>query len=439
MSPRTSNYILLGIVVGIVAAFVGVALFGESMVAVEWMGDLFLRALKMIIVPLIMASMIVGITGLGDVRRLGRIGGMTVLYYAVTTGLAVALGIVLVNLFRPGVGIDLGAAVAPDMVAGKASLGFADIILSFVSDNVFKAMAQMDILPVIVFSLVLGAILTTLGRDGQPVIAFFHGLNEAIMKMVQLIMLFAPLGVFGLVAARFARAGDLGVLIGGLGKYMATVLVGLAIHGLVVLPLILWLFGRRNPWRYLVNMATPLLTAFSTASSSATLPLTIEATEERNHVSRQSAYFVLPLGATINMDGTALYESVAAIFIAQAVGIHLTLGQQVMIFLTATLAAIGAAGIPQAGLVTMVIVLRAVGLPLEGIGLILAVDWLLDRFRTTVNVWGDACGAGVIDRLVRVLPGGTDAGPATAGAAAASAADAGQATERTVRVDTRAR
>jgi Na+/H+-dicarboxylate symporter len=181
---------------------------------------------------------------------------------------------------------------------------------------------------------------------------------------------------------------------------MATVLVGLGIHGFVVLPLILWLFARRNPWRYMVNMATPLLTAFSTASSSATLPLTIEATEERNHVSRQSAYFVLPLGATLNMDGTALYESVAAIFIAQAVGIELTLAQQVMIFLTATLAAVGAAGIPQAGLVTMVIVLRAVGLPLEGIGLILAVDWLLDRFRTAVNVWGDACGAGVIDRVL---------------------------------------
>lgn len=222
MTSRTSNFILVGIVVGIVAAFVGVSLFGEAMTMFEWMGDLFLRALKMIIVPLIMASMIVGITGLGDVRRLGRIGGMTVLYYGVTTGLAVALGILLVNVMRPGVGIEMEAGPTPDVVAGKESLGFADIILSFVSDNIFKAMAEMDILPVIVFSLVLGAILTTLGRDGQPVIAFFHGLNEAIMKFVHLIMLFAPLGVFGLVAARFGRAGDLGTLIGGLGKYMAT-------------------------------------------------------------------------------------------------------------------------------------------------------------------------------------------------------------------------
>jgi len=401
VTARHSNLILVGIVAGIVAAFVGVTLFGEAMTVFGWMGDLFLRALKMIIVPLIMASMIVGITGLGDVRKLGRVGGLTVLYYAVTTGLAVALGIVLVNLFRPGAGIELAAGAAmPDAVVGKEEMGFSEIVLSFVSDNIFKAMAELDILPVIVFSLVLGAILTTLGEAGRPVIAFFYGLNEAIMKMVHLIMWFAPLGVFGLVAARFGEAGDLATLVGGLGRYMMTVLVGLGIHGLVVLPLILWLFGRRNPLRYLANMATPLLTAFSTASSSATLPLTIEATEEKNEVSREAAYFVLPLGATINMDGTALYESVAAIFIAQAVGIDLSFGQQVMIFLTATLAAVGAAGIPQAGLVTMVIVLRAVGLPLEGIGLILAVDWLLDRFRTTVNVWGDSVGAGVIDRVL---------------------------------------
>lgn len=404
VSPRANNLILLGTVAGIALAFAGVAVFGERMVAVEWMGDLFLEALKMIIIPLIVASMIVGITGLGDVRRLGRTGGLTVLYYAATTGLAVALGIVLVNLIRPGVGVPLGGMARPEQVAGREALGFTDIVLSFVSDNVVKAMAETDVLPVIVFALLFGAVLTTIGAAGRPVIAFFAGVNEAIMKIVHLLMWFLPLGVFGLIAGRFARAGDLGEMIGGLGRYMATVLVGLAIHALIVLPLILWLFGRRNPYRYLANLATPLLTAFSTASSSATLPVTIEAVEEKNKVSKRAAYFVLPLGATINMDGTALYESVAAIFIAQALGVELTLGQQVMIFLTATLAAIGAAGIPQAGLVTMVIVLRAVGLPIEGIGLILAVDWLLDRFRTAVNVWGDACGAAVIDRQIASEP-----------------------------------
>jgi Na+/H+-dicarboxylate symporter len=179
---------------------------------------------------------------------------------------------------------------------------------------------------------------------------------------------------------------------------MGTVILGLGIHGLVVLPLILWVFARRRPHVYMGNVSPALLTAFSTASSSATLPLTMECVEKRAGVARRSSCFVLPLGATVNMDGTALYESVAAIFIAQAMGIDMGMGQQVLVFLTATLAAIGAAGIPEAGLVTMVIVLRAVGLPLEGIGLILAVDWLLDRFRTTVNVWGDSVGAGVIEK-----------------------------------------
>lgn len=400
MEAKSSRWILIGIVVGIVAAFVGVQLFGEGMTRFGWLGDLFLKALKMIIVPLVMASIIVGITGLGDVRKLGRLGGMTVAYYAATTGLAVAIGILVVNVLKPGEGISMAGLEVPENVAAKESLGFADIVLSFVSDNIVRSMAELDILPIIIFSLVLGGVLTTLGEKGEPVIRFFVGLNEAVMKMVHLVMFLAPVGVFGLIAGRFGAAGDLGQLIGGLAKYMTAVLAGLGIHALIVLPLIVWTFGGRNPFRYLYGMLTPLLTAFSTASSSATLPLTLEATIHKNGVREKTAYFVLPLGATVNMDGTALYESVAAIFIAQAAGIELSAMQQVMIFLTATLAAIGAAGIPQAGLVTMVIVLRAVGLPLEGVGLILAVDWLLDRFRTAVNVWGDACGAAVIDRQV---------------------------------------
>ncbi|MDX1631659.1 MAG: dicarboxylate/amino acid:cation symporter [Thermoanaerobaculia bacterium] len=403
MDAKTSNWILVGIVAGIVVAFLGVWLFGPSMTAFTWLGDFFLQALKMLIVPLVIASMVVGITNLGDVRSLGRLGGATVLYYVVTTGLAVLLGIVLVNLLQPGAGLEIGAEV-PDTVMGKEATPLTDLVLSFVSDNIVKAMAELDMLPIIVFALVFGAVLTTLGEQGRPVVDFFEGFNEAILKMVHLIMFLAPIGVFGLVAGRFGEAagepGGLTAMIGSVGMYMVTVLLGLGIHGLVILPLILWIFGRRNPIRYLMHLATPVLTAFSTASSSATLPLTLEAVEENAGVSRRSAYFVLPLGATINMDGTALYESVAAIFIAQASGIQLTLTQQILIFVTATLAAVGAAGIPQAGLVTMVIVLKAVGLPLEGIGLILAVDWLLDRFRTAVNVWGDANGAAVLERLV---------------------------------------
>lgn len=400
MTNRTSNWILLGIASGIALAFAGVALFGEAMVEVEWLGTLFLRALRMIIIPLVMASMVVGITNMGDVRKLGRVGGLTLLYYGLTTGIAVTIGLVLVNLLQPGAGMDTATAEIPARVLARESVGFRDIVLSFVSDNIVHSMAEMDILPVIVFSLVLGGVLTTIGERGAPVIAFFVGLNEAVMKMVLLLMFMAPVGVFGLVAGRFARAGDISELVGGLGKYVGTVLLGLGVHALIVLPLILWILSGRNPLRYGLNMGVSLLTAFSTASSSATLPLTIECVEEKNHVARRAAYFVLPLGATVNMNGTALYEAVAALFIAQAVGIELGLGQQIVVLLTATLAAIGAAGIPEAGLVTMVIVLRAVDLPLEGVGLVLAVDWLLDRFRTTVNVWGDACGAGVIERFL---------------------------------------
>ena len=395
-----TNWILGGIVLALVLAFVSVQLFGPAMVHAEWLGTLFLKALKMITVPLIMASMIVGITGLGDVRKLGRIGGLTFLYYGVTTGIAVWIGIVLVNWIQPGAGVAHDSLTVPPQVASKESLGFVDIVLSFVSDNLFHSMATMEVLPIIVFSLVFGGVLTTLGDAGKPVIDVFVGLNEAIMKMVHLLMYFAPIGIFGLVAGRFARAGDLTLLIGSLGKYMSTVLLGLAIHALFVLPLLLWIFGRRNPLRYVFGMGPALLTAFSTASSSATLPLTLQCAEERNKVSRKATYLVLPVGATINMDGTALYESVAAIFIAQAYGIHLGPMEMFLVFITATLASIGAAGIPEAGLVTMVIVLRAVGLPLEGVGLLLAVDWLLDRFRTTVNVWGDSCGAAVIDRVI---------------------------------------
>ncbi len=403
MDARTSNFILLGIVIAIVLAFASVALFGEAMASVEWLGTLFLKALKMIIVPLVTASMIVGVAGLGDVRKLGRLGGNAILYFVVTTGMAVAIGLLMVNLIRPGDGISIGELAVPAHVAAREDFAISDLVLSLVSDNIVASMANLELLPVIVFSLIFGAVLTTLGPVGAPVIALFRGVNEAIMKMVMLLMLVAPIGIFGLVAGRFGRAGDIGEMIGGVGWYMATVLLALSLHAGVVLPAILWFVGRRNPYRYMFNMGTALLTAFSTASSSATMPLTMEGVEKHNGVSEKVAGFVVPLGATINMNGTALYEAVAALFIAQAIGLDLTLGQQVMVLLTATLAAIGAAGIPEAGLVTMVIVLKAVGLPLEGIGLILAVDWLLDRFRTSVNVWGDAVGAAVVER--RVLDG----------------------------------
>ncbi len=398
-SDRLLLYLLLaGITVGVLCGW----LIGTPMAAWDWVGKLFLNALKMLIVPLIVSSMIMAVAEMGDVRRLGRSGTLVIGYYLCTTAIAVLIGIIVVNIIQPGIGVALGDAVQPERLAGKAK-GISDIVLSLVSPNIVESAAKMEILPLIVFSILFAGILTTLGEKGKPVIRFFDGVNAAIMKMVRLIMWLAPLGVFALVASRLGRAGGgegVAAEVLKIGKYFMTVLIGLAIHGVIVLPLILRFVARRRILPYAGGMLAALTTAWSTASSSATLPVTMRCAQEKNGISRRSTMLVTPLGATINMDGTALYEAVAAIFIAQVTGHPLGFGDQAIIFVTATLAAIGAAGIPEAGLVTMVIVLNAVGLPLEGIGLILTVDWFLDRFRTTVNVWGDAVGAALADRFL---------------------------------------
>lgn len=402
MTHRQSNIILVGIVIGILCACVSLPIFGEKMKSVRVLGDFFLNALKMIIVPLVVASVIVGITGLGDVRRLGRVGLRTIIYYTVTTSIAVAIGIVAVGIIQPGVGVPTEGLQAPEQLQAERELDWTDVLLSFIGRNIFESLSDMQMLPIILFSLVFGGVLTTIGEKGKPVIAFFDAVNDVIMRMVHLIMWIAPLGVFGLVASHFAAQEDFGKILAGLGKYMGTVLIGLAVHAFIVLPILCMVLGRRNPLRHFAAMLPALLTAWSTASSSATLPLTIDCAEERAGLSKRSAGFLLPLGATVNMDGTALYESVAAIFIAQAFGYELTGMKTFLIFITATLASIGAAGIPQAGLTTMIIVLTAVDLPIEGVGLLLAVDWLLDRFRTAVNVWGDSVGVAYIDRVADV-------------------------------------
>ncbi|MEE9270522.1 MAG: dicarboxylate/amino acid:cation symporter [Candidatus Krumholzibacteria bacterium] len=358
-------------------------------------GSIFISLLKMLIVPLIVASMVVGVAKVGDIRKLGGLGGRTFLFYILTTFASVFVGLVAVNVIKPGAGAPLLVGEVPD--AAKTVVGFWDVILNMVPDNPVKAMANMDILPLIVFSLFLGAVLTTIGDKAKPMINFFESLNAAMMKMADIVIRLTPIGVFALLARVVAETGP--GIFANLGKYMLTVIVGLMIHALITLPLLLRYIARANPKKYVGKMAPALTTAFSTASSSATLPLTIDCVQDRAGVSRRVSSFVLPIGATINMDGTALYESVAAVFIAQAYGIDLSLTQQVIVFLTATLAAVGAAGIPSAGLVTMAIVLNAVGLPLEGIGIILAVDRLLDMCRTTVNVWGDTVGCAVVSRL----------------------------------------
>ena len=389
---------ITGIVLGIFSGW----MYGSKMLSVEWIGEMFLDALKMLVVPLIISSMIVGIAGLGDIRKVGKTGLIALGYFMMTTCMAVAIGLVMVNIIEPGVAVEMTVEQVPEKVAGKEAVGITDILKTFVSPNLVQSMVKMDILPLIIFSLIFGGVLTTLGEPGKRAIEFFDTINSAIMKIVHLLMYFAPFGVFALIASKLGAAGGGDLFLAELakvGKYAATVISALLIHGIVVLPIILYLTTYRSPFIYFKNVTEALTTAFSTASSSATLPVTIECAEKNNRVSRKSALFVLPLGATVNMDGTALYESVAALFIAQMMGIHLGFGEQLIVFLTATLAAVGAAGIPEAGLVTMVMVLQSVGLPLEGIGMLLSIDWLLDRCRTTVNVWGDSIGASVVDSL----------------------------------------
>ena len=517
--PRATFLLLAAIVAGVACG----SLWPAAMGRVAWLGDLFLALLKLLVVPLVVTSMIAGIAGLGDVRRLGPIGGRTIAYYLTTTFVAVLVGLVLVNLVQPGkryatpydralvafglpdefadVGdllhhreparriqkdralqmiVDdphlsdddprvaaaleaLGLHRFPEIeeelakgatdpanalrdaldrglpevretlerldLAGHADLAerlrrhkvtpleavdvllaerhtgpaaaLKSLLFTLVPPNIFQAAAETNILALILFSLVFGGVCTTLGPRGTALLDLFRTANEGVMHMVHLVMAAAPVGIFALVAGKLAAEGggravvDLAV---SLAAYAAVVTVGLVLHATLILPAILRFLGRRSPLAYGGAMLRALVTAFATASSSATLPISMECAAEGG-VRPRSAGFVLPLGATINMDGTALYEAVAVMFIAQVYGIPMGPVEQGIIFLTATLAAIGAAGIPEAGLVTMVMVLTAVHLPVGGVALILTIDWLLDRLRTTVNVWGDAVGAAVIDRV----------------------------------------
>jgi Na+/H+-dicarboxylate symporter len=389
---KVHSQILIAIVLGVVVGL----LLREKASHIEIVGDIFIRLLKMIIIPLILASMVAGIVSLGDVRKLGRIGLRTFIYYTATTLLAVLVGLILVNVIRPGARVDMGDKEVAELVERETPSAIS-IIEDIVPENPFAAMAQDKVLSVIFFSILLGVAVSSIGERGKGLAVLFEALNAVMMKITGWIMRLAPFGVFALMAYTI---GSMGLrVIKPLILYMATVVVGLGIHAIVTLPAILSAFGRYSPLKFIRDVFSAVATAFSTASSAATLPITMDCVEKNAGVSNKVASFVLPLGATVNMDGTALYEAVAAMFIAQAYNIPLTIWQQVVIMLTATLASIGAAAIPGAGLVTMVIVLKAVNLPLEGIGMILAVDRLLDMLRTAVNVWGDTCGTAVVARL----------------------------------------
>lgn len=391
ISKNNLFLIFLGVIIGAVWSLVHPA----SAEPFGYFGYAFLNALKLIVIPLIFTTITTSVTQLGTLRRFGLLGRNTLIYYLLTNCAAVLVGLLLVNVISPGSGMPAPSA---DFVAPER--GWKDFIDTVLPANFISALTDNQILPLIWVSLLLGAFLVRSGRRAEGAVDFLNLLNEGILKLVRVIVSFAPLGVMGLVIAQVLKQGggaEIWSSLKGVGWYSLTVITGLAIHGMIVLPLVLRLVARRSPFRFGANMGEALLTAFSTASSAATLPLTIRDVEEKNEIDNKVAGFVLPLGATVNMDGTALYEAVAAMFIAQSYGIDLAFWQQAVVFFTANLAAVGAAAIPQAGLVTMVMVLHSVGLPVEGIALILVVDWLLDRFRTMVNVWGDAVGAAVVD------------------------------------------
>lgn len=377
----------------IIAVLYGLA-FTEYAYLVTWMGDLFLRALKMIIVPLILTSIVSGVTSIGDAQNLGRLGLKTIIYYVSTSVFAIVTGLFLVNLIQPGVGADLGLKKeVPELAAASGDIW--DIIFRMVPINIFEALVSFDILAIIFFSILFGFFITRLDSKHKDFLTnLFDSGFEVMMKLTHFIIRFTPLGILGIVVGVVAEQREnLAEVLGSLGKYFITVLIGLGIHATITLPLIIRFVGKVNPWKHFQAMTTPLLTAFSTRSSSATLPLTIDAIENNSGVSNKVSSFVLPLGATINMDGTALYECVAAMFIAQAYGVEMSFVMQAIILFTALVASIGAAGIPMAGLFMISVILTAVGLPLEGVGLILSVDPFLDMCRTTVNVWSDSCGS----------------------------------------------
>ncbi len=381
--------IILGVLAGIYLPQVGLS--------IKILGEIFLNLLKMIIVPLVFVSVFIAMLSLGDIARFRNVGIKTILYYFSTTALSVFIGLVVVSIFEPGKGLEVSVqAEVPEV----KELTFRDVVMNIIPSNPFQSFAQGQVLQIIFFSMLLGLAMLTVGKGKlNHVYNFFDAINDGLVNLTRWIIKLTPVGVFALVSYMVASVG-IDVFF-SLWKYALTVVVGLGIHAFITLPLLGFLVGRYNPYRYFMQIREAPLLAFSTASSAATLPVSMQVAEEKAGVRKETAGFVLPLGATINMDGTALYESVAAVFIANVYGIDLSVGQMVTIFLTATLASIGAAAIPGAGLVMMTLVLSSVGIPLEGIGLVIAIDRFLDMLRTATNVWGDLNGAKIIDRFVK--------------------------------------
>ena len=386
--------ILLGMIFGAAAGI----FFGSEIGEIKPLGTAFIRAIQMIVVPLVLASLITGTASLGDISKMKRIGSKTLAYYLISTAVAITIGLVLANLLQPGSGMDAGVKArllesysqeaSSKLTVAQNPISVVDTFLNMIPKNPFEALSGASMLQIIFFSIITGIALTLIPKEkAQPVIAFFDGVNDAMIKIVLLVIETAPYGVLALIAE---AVGSFGVdILVSLLKYTVVTALGLLI-------LLVRSLTGMSPLKFARGIRLAQLTAFSTSSSGATLPVTMEVCEERVGVSKEIASFVLPLGATVNMDGTALYQGVAAVFIAQVYGIPLDLGAQLTIVLTATLASIGTAAAPGVGILMLVIVLQQAGIPLEGIALILAVDRILDMIRTTVNVTSDATASTII-------------------------------------------
>jgi len=410
--PVKVYYILgamaLGALLGAVVGNEG-TLFGLDVIKLcDFLGTLFLNLLKMLIVPLVMASVITGVAGMGGTRNLGRLGGVSVLFYVLTTLIAVLIALLVLNVVQPGIvggqparellALHADASTVDISVRAKANGGLLDLFLGMVPTNIVEAASGTKLLGLIFFSVLFGVFLMQVESPYREAVSdFWQGLFRVMMRMTGFVMHLAPLGVFGLTAKVVARAGLSSA--GPILLFGACVVVSLALYSFIALPLLIRLVGRVRPWGLFPALAPALLTAFSTASSSATLPLTIECTEQRAGVSARIAGFVLPLGVSINHAGSALYECAAALFIAQAYGLHLSLVTQFTIVVLALVTSMGIAGIPAASLVGITVILAAVGLPAEAIGVLLVLDRLLDMARTAVNVLADATCAVIVARL----------------------------------------
>ena len=417
---------ILGLLYGLLSAAMGWSQFTE-----DWItpfGDIFLNLLKVIAVPLVLGSLIMGVASLSDVKKLSRIGGRTIAIYIITTTVSVTIGLVMVNLLEPGTGVPQGlqeqlqaayqSDAESDMERAESAKdrGPLQVFVDMTPDNIFGALSNNGrMLQVVFFSLLFGIALVLIPNDkSKPLVDFFGGLTSVIIQIVNMIMVVAPIGVFALIAKTINQVAKddlsaVGELLGALGFYCLVVLVGLLIHGIVTYPLLLKIFSDMKIVRFFRGIAPAQLLAFSSSSSGATLPVTMEVSQRNLGVSKEVTSFVLPLGATINMDGTALYQAVAAVFIAQALGLGLDMTAQLQIVLTAVLASIGTAAVPGAGIIMLIIILETIGVPAAGIALILGVDRILDMCRTAVNVTGDAAVATSVDAMERRAAAGQSA------------------------------